>query len=628
MLQSIRDYASGWFAYAIIILISVPFALWGLNHYFDGGGKQAVAEVGGTPISTRAFAQAFREQQMRLEQMFGGKLPAGVDSKTIKQMVLRGLVREAVFRKAANDAGYQVTDKELIEQLMQYPVFQVNGKFSKDRYLQVLKAQGMSPDQFEGRVRRALAIQQMQNGIQQTAFATPAQAAELLSLRDEKRKLSMVLIPRARFAATAKVDSQAVKAFYDKHKADYMTAEKVRLAYLQLSRAELEKGIKATPTELRSFYQTHRSQFVQPARARAREIVVDLGKGRASARLKSIAAGLSKGESFADLAKRFSQAGNAKQGGLLGEVSRGDLPHELANALFALKPGQVTPPIKVGEKVYRLKLEGLQAAVTPAFAKLHDQVKTAYVKAKVERQFNDEAQRLATLSYQNPGSLAPVAKALGLKVKTTGWLTRSGGSRGLSANPKVLAAAFSKSVLNNGANSQVLKIGKQDEVLLRVLERKTPAQKPLAEVQADIHAVLIQRAAEKAAAQMGKKLIAAVHSGKTLATGARADKLVPRELGWVSRQAGAHLPAAVVAAAFQQPAPTKDKPSVAGVALRNGDYAVFEIQGVQRPKPAAKAVVQAQKQLDSLSGRIELQVVYQSLEHADGVKVYPHNLNF
>ena len=630
MLQTIRDRASGWIAYAIVLLISIPFALWGVNHYLSGGGKQVAAEVGGTSISIQAFAQAYREQQMRLQQTFGGNLPAGLDSQTIKQMVLRQLVRDAVFHEAAMNAGYQVTDKELLDQIAQYPVFQINGKFSKTRYQQVLGAQGMTPAKFEGRLRQAMSINQLQSGIQQTAFATSNQAATLLSLRDEQRELSFSVIPASNYIGAAKIDAQAIKAYYDKHKSDYMTAEKVRLAYLRLDAASLEQGVKVSEPDLRSYFQTHQTQFQQPERAKAREIVVDLGNAaqdKVAARLTSIAEGLSKGESFASLAQRYSQAASAKQGGALGEVTRADLPNAVANALFALKPGQVTPPIKDGQKVYRLKLEALQQAASPSFDAVKDKVRQAYVKSVAERQFNDEAQRLANLTYQNPGSLDPAAKALGLKVQSTGWLTRSGG-QGLAANATVLKAAFSTAVLTNGSNSQPLEISKQEAVVVRVLEHKAPAQKPLEQVRAQINAVLAKQAADKEAERLGKAVIAEVKSGKTLAVAVQNSKFTVQDLGWIGRQGGSAAPAAVVAAAFQLPAPVGKKPSVGGVRLQNGDYAVFSVNGVKRPKPDAKAVSTAQTQLGDMFGQLELQVVYQALERADTVKVYPNNLNF
>ena len=45
MLQLIRDRATGWIAWVIIILICIPFALWGIQEYVSPQGSLTVATV-------------------------------------------------------------------------------------------------------------------------------------------------------------------------------------------------------------------------------------------------------------------------------------------------------------------------------------------------------------------------------------------------------------------------------------------------------------------------------------------------------------------------------------------------------------------------------------------------------
>ena len=46
LLQKIRDHAKGWFAYTIVGLLTIPFAVWGIYYYFEGGGPMDAAVVG------------------------------------------------------------------------------------------------------------------------------------------------------------------------------------------------------------------------------------------------------------------------------------------------------------------------------------------------------------------------------------------------------------------------------------------------------------------------------------------------------------------------------------------------------------------------------------------------------
>ena len=45
LLQSIRDRATGWIAWVIVIFISIPFALWGINEYFSASSRWVLVAI-------------------------------------------------------------------------------------------------------------------------------------------------------------------------------------------------------------------------------------------------------------------------------------------------------------------------------------------------------------------------------------------------------------------------------------------------------------------------------------------------------------------------------------------------------------------------------------------------------
>ena len=84
MLEAIRERSQGWIAKVILLLLIVPFALWGVDSYISGGGKEPpVASVGDVEISQREFGKALKEQQ---EQM---------DAKVEEKALRKAQAREA-----------------------------------------------------------------------------------------------------------------------------------------------------------------------------------------------------------------------------------------------------------------------------------------------------------------------------------------------------------------------------------------------------------------------------------------------------------------------------------------------------------------------------------------------------
>jgi peptidyl-prolyl cis-trans isomerase SurA len=65
---------------------------------------------------------------------------------------------------------------------------------------------------------------------------------------------------------------------------------------------------------------------------------------------------LKKGSDFAEMARQFSQSATASKGGVLGWISPGDLPQELATAVQSLQPDAIAGPIRSEGGFHILKL--------------------------------------------------------------------------------------------------------------------------------------------------------------------------------------------------------------------------------------------------------------------------------
>ena len=73
MLQTIRERAQGWIAWVIVILISVPFALWGIQSYLGESGEPVAATVNGVEIATRDLDRRVQNVQFELRNRLGAE---------------------------------------------------------------------------------------------------------------------------------------------------------------------------------------------------------------------------------------------------------------------------------------------------------------------------------------------------------------------------------------------------------------------------------------------------------------------------------------------------------------------------------------------------------------------------
>jgi len=121
--------------------------------------------------------------------------------------------------------------------------------------------------------------------------------------------------------------------------------------------AELAADI-AVPSDLavRAYYDQHTSEFRSGEEVHVRQILV-----HDETLADQIEEKLKKGASFEDLSSQFSLAPNAKKGGEIGFVGRGELPKMFEDEIFALKPGSVSGVIQTESSFHIFKVDERRA---------------------------------------------------------------------------------------------------------------------------------------------------------------------------------------------------------------------------------------------------------------------------
>ncbi|HEV8432122.1 MAG TPA: peptidyl-prolyl cis-trans isomerase [Thermoanaerobaculia bacterium] len=107
-----------------------------------------------------------------------------------------------------------------------------------------------------------------------------------------------------------------------------------------------------TDDDIRAEYDKHPNEFKSGEEVHVRQILVH-DENLAN----QIVERLKKGEHFEDLSSRYSLAPNAKKGGDIGYVSRGELPKMFEDVIFALKPGQISNVIRTDSSFHVFRVD-------------------------------------------------------------------------------------------------------------------------------------------------------------------------------------------------------------------------------------------------------------------------------
>lgn len=606
MLQYIRERAQGVVAWIIVGAIILTFALFGINQYFSGGGDTSVAKVDGAEISQGQLQSATQQQRQRLEQMFGGKLPAMFSDEMIRAQVLQQLIEQEMLVQAARNNGMRIGDAALAQTILDIDAFHEDGKFSNTRYQQLLRAQGMLPGTFEQRVRRDLLAAHFTGGITDTAFVTANDVDEYLRLQHQQRNIGYLTVNTSKFMDDVTVSDEEVLSYYEQHAQEYMQPERVKVDYLELNIKDIADTINVSEAETRERYEAQKINYTTPEQRKASHILVQVpsdsaddaiatAKQKAEALLERIR----QGEDFATLAKTESDdPGSAPQGGDLGFFGKGVMDPAFEEAAFALEKGEVSELVRSSFGFHIIKVEDISGGTVKPF----DEVKSGILKEiqteRAQQQYFDMAEQLANLTYEHPESLATAAEQLALPIKTSPFFTRDGGP-GIAAEPKVVTAAFGDEVLARGNNSETIELSGNHMVVLHLNAHEPEARRPLEEVRGSIVSTLKRDKAQAQALELATAVEERVRSGEKPAELANALGIKWNDKQDIRRDV-TDIDRTVVTEVFRMPKPEDGAQEINRVALSSGDQAVVILYSVEDGKPAEASDKERQEAVNKL----------------------------
>ena len=620
MLHFIRDRAQGWIAWFIVGLISIPFALWGVNSYVSGPSDTIVAEVNGEEITQTALLEAVQRYRDQMRQMMGEEFnPEMFDNAEIRYVVLDDLIDQQLIRSAGDELGLRISDRQIAQFIQQTPAFQRDGTFDSEQYQMVLARAGFTPTSYEASLRDDLLGQQLIQSVEGSTLVSEVEVERLLKLENQQREIAFGVVKLEDFLDETEVDDADVRGFFDANQSSFTSPEQVSLDYLELSLDEISTQVEASEEQLQQYYVDNKSQFVGPEQRRASHILIE-DNDESEQILAEIQTKLEEGQSFEELAETYSiDVGSASSGGDLGAIQRDVMEPAFEEAVFALENvGDISEPVKTEFGYHIIQLTDIDQSSNVEFADVKEKVEQQYKRQQAERQFYDKAEELANLTYENPETLDIAAETLGLDIKTSGKFTRSGGS-GIAENQEVVKAAFSDDVLNQELNSQVLELSDTRLVVVRKNNHVDATLLPFDSVAPAITEQLrYQRASDLAYIQGESRL-------QELKSGASATQVFPdtwQPATYYGRDSQ-DISAQILDQAFRLP--NAESTQYAGFTADNGNYVVIAVSDVKQGsvedvEPEMRDGLVSN--LTRLNGRVEMAAFLNTLRSEADIEIY------
>ena len=616
MLTKIREKSQGTLAWVILTLICVPFALWGINNYLDGGGEKPVASVGDKDFYQRDVNKAYEQYSQNLQGV-------NIDEPTLKAQALQKLIKDEVLLQYVHTEGLVVTDNEARDFIKSLPYFQVDGKFSEKQYKSLLGSQRISSTEFVNRIKNALTMEQFQHSVMDSSFATQFDVESFFKIQNQQRDVDYIIVPVSPLNEQPK--SEEITAYYQQHQDLFQTPEQVSVEYVELSLDELSKKVVVTDDKLKAFYEEQKDQYTTPERRKISHILIAINDKTTEKQALEKALKAKQDLASKDFSVVAAEVSDdkltAKKGGDLGLFNLGSMEKAFEDAASSLKLGEVSNPVKSAFGYHLIKVTELVPSSVKSFEIAKPEVAKAYQKSQAENAFYEAGEKLTEMSYEHPDSLQTVADGLSLVVQKSSLFTKDKGE-GVATDEKIRNAAFSEEVLQ-GNNSAPIEQPSERLIVLRLLEHKTAAKKDIVEVKDEIAAELVKEKAQRLALEKAKKIQVSLEAGTSIQSVASENKVeIKSEKGLVRGKN--KLPEYLSDAIFKAAKPIGDKPSVFLTVLPSGEQVVVSLSKVTTgtmSEDDKKQLELAKKNIAKTLGQTEFNQVLNSLQAEADVEV-------
>jgi len=505
MMRQMRENMKPIMLASAVAFVGLMVFGWGMDvtgRSATSGGE--LGRVNGDPITFQEWQEAYNnlynQQQQQIDGPISTAMTRQIENATWDQLVMQKLVDQELRKYDIRATDAEVRQAAMYmppQEFMSNPVFLTNGQFDIQKYHQFL--------------------------------ASPQADDQLLAQLEAYYR---ELIPRSKlfYRVTTGVyvpDAELWRLWRD-------TRETARVKYIFIDPATLiaDNQVSVTDAELQKYYNDHKKEFETPASAQVKYVAIErtpiaADTAASLAKAREIRAELVGGADFAEVARRESaDQGSAVNGGELGTIRKGQTVPAFDAAAFSQPLNQISEPIQTqfGYHLIQVQSRGGDSA----------QARHILIPIQVSEE-RENALLMKADSLEELGttmSLEQAAQQMGLRVRT-----------GTVEETQTFLPAVGDAADAAVWAIQDAEVGDVSDVfetpatfyMAEVTSKTEAGVRPFAEAKPAVTARLIQAKKLEEAKRIGRSVVDAIRSGKTMEQAASENRLAVEEAGPFTR---------------------------------------------------------------------------------------------
>ncbi len=485
MITKIRKFQDSWLVKGILALTALSFmSLFGISGYIGhGNNNRPIVRVDDVEIMQDDINNQLNEQIQTTRNLFGDDMEI---SETMRMAMLYEIVQKnlvnAILQKTAQDNDVVISDELVRKIIYSQPEFMdASGQFSLEKMRRMLSLTGWSEQKYIETLRRDVIKQHLvQSPVE--GITLPKAIDPYLSELDGQRKVfQFAVIDPSKLKVDRKISAEEIEQYYQDFAPQFEEPENRDVSFIELSVDQLAQNIVPDDLEIQEYYQNNIADFVIPEKRHVLQMVFD-----DQATADKAEAALNAGGDFFKVAQDIAKQDRATTD--LGEVSQDMLIADMSEAVFDLKKGDYTLPVKSDMGWHIMKVTAITPKKETSLAAAKGKIIENIRKEQAYEQASDVISEIEDKLGAGAG-LEDIASQYNVKINSAKGLKDDGSVKSVAPAFKALVTsddfidtAFS---YNPGEISQVME-NDTGFAILRVDNIHDAKQKELAEVKGEI----------------------------------------------------------------------------------------------------------------------------------------------
>lgn len=410
----------------IATFIIAIFAVWGgAGRLGEGRTTNTIARVKHEKISADYYYQNLIQRIELMRNQLKEINANLIQQLNIPQQVLEQIIQQTMILQKAKELGITASQKEIREKIMNYPVFQIDGKFiGFEQYERILDWNRISVSEFEENIRKEIISEKLIKVLTAGITVTPEELWKSYENKNESVKMEYVIAEADKIELEQEPSSSEVQEYFNENKEKYRIPERREASLIFLKTEDIKNEIALSDSEIENYYSENETQFTDPEMVKVSRIYLpfeDQEKEQVKTEGQRVLEKIKTGQDFAELAILYSKDQKAKEGGDWGLYEWKTLSPQEQEEIEKLSEMENSDLVETEEGISILKVTEKKPSRTRSLEEVKERIQNILKDQKAREQAEERISRLEKISRKEK-SLTGAAQTDGLEIIHTGLL--------------------------------------------------------------------------------------------------------------------------------------------------------------------------------------------------------------